>query len=959
MLGRCHMERCLRFPRATAATTTPLNSIYRQYARFTNNRLPKFSTVLLAQEQRLSDQRSLKSLTPVYTCTQLRYLRHMTAPELRKEFTEFFVKEYGHVPVKSSSLIPHNDKSLMFTNAGMVQFKDYFRNPGMAPFKQATSIQKCMRAGGKHNDLDNVGYTPRHHTFFEMLGNFSFGEYSKSRAIQMAWRFLTEIVELPKDRLRVTVLASDQESFDIWKNQEGIPEEKIIRCDTKDNFWTMGEGAGPCGPCTEIFWDTLNDDLEEDRWVEIWNLVFMQHYRNAQGQLENLPIVCVDTGMGLERLASVVQSKGNNFETDVFSSIFDGLHRLMADVGIESSRDINATPHKKIIVDHLRAMSFLIADGVIPSNVGRGYVLRRIIRRALRSGNQLGFTKPFMTRLYPYLLESFGEDIYPEMASRQDSIKSVIHQEEEIFMGTLSKGLALLEPVFKQKNLMESKQVPTEIAFKLYDSFGFPLDITVLIAQERGWTVDLAAVEKLMQKQQEQGRASWKTASSAMHTKVKKWKDQGIFPTFSGYQRDMLTGQLSTIMAAQNTEDGTGDVILAIEPCPFYGLGGGQSPDTGSIKLANGSEWRVVDVFSPYERGLAIRVQSISEDSLTEEDLLCMHQGFQITTFVDTKRREGVAAHHSATHLLNAALRKTLGKPIMQAGSLVEPERLRFDFTHGKAVDQNQLCEIEDWINATALQSLQPVIKEYPLQQAIDMGSIAVFSEKYDEVVRVVNFPKVSMELCGGTHVEDLSKIYPFKILSEGSVAAGTRRIEAAVGKAATRYFIEQDRMVSRLNHDLKSYATSAGNELDLKVNKLKNQAADLSQQYGRLLDKFVKAPVSIPVKGGSLDFLSTVTVPVQIHELEPDIQDQDYYSKKANHVKEQDPRSVHVLVWKENLIVTLDQKQFPKLHAGKVMKSILDQIGGGKGGGQPQLARGRMVSDDAVGKLVQLAQSK
>ncbi|KAF9575526.1 hypothetical protein EC968_002787 [Mortierella alpina] len=887
----------------------------------------------------------------------------MTTPELRKEFTEYFVKEHGHVSVKSSSLIPHNDKSLMFTNAGtsrMVQFKDYFRNPATAPFKQATSIQKCMRAGGKHNDLDNVGYTPRHHTFFEMLGNFSFGEYSKSKAIQMAWRFLTEVVKLPKDRLRVTVLASDQESFDLWRDQEGVPEDRIIRCDVKDNFWTMGEGAGPCGPCTEIFWDTENDDLGEDRWLEIWNLVFMQHYRNDQGQLENLPIVCVDTGMGLERLASVVQSKENNYETDVFGSLFDGLHKIMTDAGIESSQDINATPHKKIIVDHLRAMSFLIADGVIPSNVGRGYVLRRIIRRALRSGNQLGFSKPFMTDLYPYLLESLKDDVYPEMTARQDSIRSIIHQEEEIFMSTLSKGLALLEPVLKQKEHAVSKQVPAEIAFKLYDTFGFPLDLTCLIAQERGWTVDLVAVEKLKQKQQEQGRASWKATSSLMHSKTLAWKEQGIFPTFSGYQKSMLSGQPSTVLASQSTEDGTGDMILAIEPCPFYGLGGGQSPDTGLIKLANGSEWRVVDVFLPYERGLAIRVQPLAEDALTEEDQVCMHKGFQVTTFVDVARRESVAAHHSATHMLNAALRKTLGKPIMQAGSLVEPERLRFDFTHGKPISSEQIREIEDWINTVALQSVQPVINEYPLQKAIDMGSIAVFSEKYGDIVRVVDFPKVSMELCGGTHVDNLSKIYPFKILSEGSVAAGTRRIEAAVGQAATQILIEQDRMVTRLNQELKAYATSAGNGLDLKVNRMKDQVADLSRQNSRLLEKLVKAPSLIPTKQGQLSLASSAAsaaaaVPIRIHELDENIQDQDFYSKKANLVKEQEPEAVHVLVWKENIMVALDQKHFPTMHAGKTLKTVLDQIGGGKGGGQPQLARGKMTGDNAFEKLVQL----
>ncbi|KAF8942300.1 hypothetical protein BGZ47_006626 [Haplosporangium gracile] len=931
------------------------------------------TSFLLSRSNNTSSPSAVGHNSHAYAYAQLRYLRQMTTLELKKEFTEFFVKEHGHTSVKSSSLIPHNDKSLMFTNAGMVQFKEYFRNPAVAPFKQATSIQKCMRAGGKHNDLDNVGYTPRHHTFFEMLGNFSFGEYSKSKAIQMAWRFLTEVVKLPKDRLRVTVLASDQESYELWRDQEGVPEDRIIRSGAKDNFWTMGEGAGPCGPCTEIFWDTLNDDLGEDRWLEIWNLVFMQHYRNEQGELENLPIVCVDTGMGLERLAAVVQSKENNFETDVFAPMFEGLHKIMTEAGIESSQDINATPHKKIIVDHLRAMSFLIADGVIPSNVGRGYVLRRIIRRALRSGNQLGFTKPFMTELYPYLLESFSDGSYPDMVARQEPIKDVIRQEEEIFMNTLSKGLALLEPVFKQRDLSGTKQVPADIAFKLYDTFGFPLDLTVLIAEERGWTVDLAAVEALKLKQREQGRASWKAGSSLVLAKAQEWKEQGIFPTFSGYRRDMLTGQSSTVLAAQSTDDGTGDMILSIEPCPFYGLGGGQSPDTGSITLANGSEWRVVDVFSPYERGLAIRIQAVAEETALEEDLLCMHKGFKLTTFVDAKRREGVAAHHSATHLLNAALRKTLGKAIMQAGSLVEPERLRFDFTHGKPIDQNQIKEIEDWINSTALQSVQPVIKEYPLQKAIEMGSIAVFSEKYGEVVRVVDFPKVSMELCGGTHVEDLSKIYPFKILSEGSVAAGTRRIEAAVGKSASQLLIEQDRMVSRLNQDLKSYATSAGNGLDLKVNKMKDHVSDISRQYTRLLEKLAKTP-SVPVSQGTVDLGTSLNpagrsgIPVKVHQLDSDIQDQEFYSKKANWLKEQDPEAMHVLVWDDNILITLDQKQFPKVHAGKVLKALLEQVGGGKGGGQPQLARGKIMTTTSgsgdsggsspVDRLVSLVQS-
>ncbi|KAF9166476.1 hypothetical protein DFQ26_007764 [Actinomortierella ambigua] len=900
----------------------------------------------------------------------------MSTPEIRKEFTDFFVEKHGHFPAKSSSVIPHNDRSLLFTNAGMVQFKDYFRNPAISPFKQATSVQKCMRAGGKHNDLDNVGYTPRHHTFFEMLGNFSFGEYSKEKAIRMAWSFLTDVVKLPKDRLRVTVLSTDQETFDIWKNQEGVPEERILRCGPEDNFWSMGDGPGPCGPCTEIFWDTRDDSLGEDRWLEIWNLVFMQHYRNDQGRLEDLPIVCVDTGMGLERLAAVVQSKDNNFQTDAFSPIFKGLNNVMAKNGIEGNKvsETTMTPHHKIVADHLRAMCFLIADGVIPSNIGRGYVLRRIIRRALRSGNQLGFTKPFMTELYPYLLESLGNDVYPELATRQDSIKSVIQHEEEIFMSTMSKGLALLEPVFRQQDLSDTKEVPPEVAFKLYDTYGFPLDLTVLIAQERGWKVDLVAVEALKAKQQEKGRASWKSSTSGAFTKTLAWKDEGVFPQFSGYDNQHLSDQPATVLAAQSAEDGSHDMILAIDPCPFYGFGGGQTPDAGHLRLANGSEWKVVDVFSPYERGIAVRVQPSDENTI-EDDLQCLRKGFKLTASVDRPLRDGAAAHHSATHLLNAALRRVLGKPIMQAGSLVEPSRLRFDFTHGKALTNDQIREIESWINTVALQKLAPVIKEYPLQEAIDMGSIAVFSEKYGELVRVVDFPEVSMELCGGTHVADLSNIYPFKIISEGSVAAGTRRVEAIVGQSAVQYYIEQDQMIGKLNQDLKAYAitqkakksqgdsavataSAAGGGLDQKVDKMKDLLQNWSQKYNQVVDTLVKAPSAKPAIAGQLKSPGSDDVRVKMHELDADIQDQDFFTKKANYIREQDPECVHILIWGDNILVTLDQPTHPKLHAGKVLKSVLDVVGG-KGGGQPQLARGKVKDASSITTLHSMVRSQ
>ncbi|KAI9029004.1 alanyl-tRNA synthetase [Phycomyces nitens] len=838
--------------------------------------------------------------------TQRRLIQQLTSPELRSRFLNYFEKQQ-HVPVKSASLVPHNDKSLLFTNAGMVPFKDFFLKPDTAPFKAATSVQKCMRAGGKHNDLDNVGYTARHHTFFEMLGNFSFGQYTKKDAIRYAWRFLVDELKLPLSRLRVTILEGDEEGYKLWKN-EGLTDDMIVRCGEEDNFWSMGDGEGPCGPCTEIFWDTQDDTLDE-RWLEIWNLVFMENYRGADGKLTKLPIPCIDTGMGLERMVCVLQGKNNNFQTDQFEILIGGLRRVMKSRGIESLSSVDPSPHEKIIADHFRAMCFLIGDGVVPSNVGRGYVLRRIIRRALRSARQLGIHEPFLTDLYPHLLAGFEDGSYPELTSRASSIQSVVTNEERSFLATLDRGMALLDNVFSQPDLQKSKTIPPSIAFQLYDTFGFPFDLTLIIAQEKGWTVD-----------------------------IQEWRNKNIMPKFSGYDRSMMH-QTSEIVAVEPVVEGKMSVNMAIDPCPFYGLGGGQVADTGYITLANGQRWDVVDVFQPYDGCLALKLapDNIANgetiESLIERDQEFFQIGQKIEASVNTENRQGAEVHHTATHVLNAGLRSVLKSDIVQAGSTVETQKLRFDFTYGKPLTPSQLQSIEEWVNEAALNG--GAMSHMKLVDAIKMGAVATFSEKYGEVVRVVEVEGVSKELCGGTHVDDIRKLYPFKILTETSVAAGTRRIEAVAGLSCVKWYRNAYEPVPEVLRMLRANTTD---EMIGKLEKTMQQTKDLQKRLDFMTEKLASAGevVISPVEATMKDIL------VKIHLVDPEL-DASYMQKRANVLKESQSDSAHILINGNNIVVALDAKKIKQETANTILRHVLKHVKGG-GGGQKEYAQGRIA---------------
>ncbi|KAJ2819516.1 hypothetical protein GGI24_004764, partial [Coemansia furcata] len=661
-----------------------------------------------------------------------------------------------------------------------------------------TTVQKCVRAGGKHNDLDQVGFTPRHHTFFEMLGNFSFGAYSKREIIHMAWKFVREELKMPEDRLRVTILETDDEAYDIWKNEVGVDPRRIVRCGAEDNFWSMGS-EGPCGPSSEIFWDTRDPryaETDDERWLEFWNLVFMQFHRGADGALHPLAMPCVDTGMGLERVASILQGKQNNFDTDEFQVIIRDIDARCSPEQSSSNVDLDkALACKRIIADHLRASAFLVSEGVFPSNIGRGYVLRRIIRRAVRAGRLLGINESVLSALYPSLELAMGA-AYPELLERRQLIVSVLESEEKMFLRTLDKGLVLLEGIFAGDN--SERLVSGADAFSLYDTHGFPLDLTEIIARDSGWRVDVEAFEKIQRQSRERNKASWKgkltkqdSVASEIEATCLEWEEAGVSSRFSGYDIDpeaRATAAACRVISFKGLSNGDG--LLVIDPCPFYATGGGQEADTGTITIGDGEgshEFAVSDAVAlPSGQATALHVAATSD----REHLF--RGGQEACATVDATRRLGSAVHHTATHLLNAALRKTVGASVMQAGSLVQAEGLRFDFTSG-ALSSEQLREIEELVNRAALENIDITTACMPLDQAKAQGAVALFSEKYDAAsVRVVKVSGVSLELCGGTHLRSTRGVFPFHITSEGSVGAGTRRIEAKAGTAASAWLQQQ-----------------------------------------------------------------------------------------------------------------------------------------------------------------------
>ncbi len=696
----------------------------------------------------------------------------MKSSDIRSRFLSFFA-EQNHTIVPSSSLVPGNDPTLLFTNAGMVQFKDVFLGTDQRPYSRAVSSQRCLRAGGKHNDLENVGYTARHHTFFEMLGNFSFGDYFKRDAIFLAWRFLTEELQLPKERLWITVFDQDAEARDIWLNEIGIDPARLSEIGAQDNFWSMGD-TGPCGPCSEIFYDHGADiwggppgtpEENGDRYIEIWNLVFMQFNRSIDGTLTPLPKPSVDTGMGLERLAAVLQNVHNNYDTDLF------LPLIQAAASLANCSDL-ANQSLRVIADHLRASSFLILDGVLPLNEGRGYVLRRIIRRAIRHGHKLGLTEPFFHQLVPALVAVMGE-AYPALSAKQQAIAAVLLQEERQFAKTLALGLSLLTEVIGALGAVTV--IPGDAVFKLYDTYGFPLDLTADIAREQELTIDEAGFEAAMAKQR-----SLSKAASKFNARTESSLSTYCSSTFIGYEQLALSTTICELyqegeLVQQLTHGQSGQVILVSSP--FYGESGGQVGDQGVIQTPTGL-FAVTDTQKVAQA--IVHYGSVTRGYLTVAE--------QVDAFVDAKARQATACNHSATHLLHAALQQVLGSHVEQKGSLVDAKRLRFDFTHPSLVTAEQLQDIETLVNGFIRANYSVITQLMTPEDAIEAGATALFGEKYGAEVRVLSMGDVSKELCGGTHVNHTGNIGLFKITSESGVAAGIRRLEAVTGTCALQW---------------------------------------------------------------------------------------------------------------------------------------------------------------------------
>lgn len=834
-------------------------------------------------------------------------LTFRSSNDIRSQFLDYF-HEHGHSIVPSSSLIPGNDPTLLFTNAGMVQFKDVFLGTEARPYQRATSSQRCVRAGGKHNDLERVGYTARHHTFFEMLGNFSFGDYFKRDAIKFAWEFLTVKMGLPAEKLWVTVFKEDKEAEEIWLKEMKIDPTRFSRCGEDDNFWSMGP-TGPCGPCTEIFYDhgahiaggpPGSPDADGDRYIEIWNLVFMQYDRAADGTLTPLPKPSVDTGMGLERISAVLQGVHNNYDTDLFQPL------IKATAALAGQTDLTNFS-LRVIADHIRSCSFLIVDGVTPSNEGRGYVLRRIIRRALRHGNKLGLTQAFFYKLVKPLVDLMGH-AYPELVKQQAQVEKVLRQEEEQFSTTLAQGLKLFDQVVSE---LKGTVIPGEAVFKLYDTYGFPADLTADIARERNLEIDAEGFDKAMAQQQERSRQASKFTTE--YTVV----DQTQKPTeFVGHKNLLAEPTPDTGKVLALYRDGKfvetlnagekGSIVL--DRTPFYAESGGQVGDQGTLTIApNKAFFKVHDTIK--QGHMHLHLGKLEKGSLSVGD--------EVTAEVDAKRRAATVLNHTATHLLHMVLKRVLGDHAMQKGSLVEPDRLRFDFSHSAPLSANELREIEQRVNHEIRANYEGVVQVTTPDEAIANGAVALFGEKYGSKVRVVHFGP-SVELCGGTHADHTGDIGIFKITTETGVAAGIRRIEAVTGEAALRFIEKQE-------DEYKQKAAQKDERillLEKEIDQLKDRLAasfsrDLAQKAQQL---------------GKINILSTKV----------DGLDGKALRSAMDHLKNELGQSVIVLATvkdqKVGIVGGVSADLLDKLSAKEIVGMVAAQVGG-KGGGRADLA--------------------
>lgn len=854
-----------------------------------------------------------------------------TVAEIRQAFLDYFASK-AHSIVASSPLVPGNDPTLLFTNAGMVQFKETFLGLEPRPYTRATTCQRCVRAGGKHNDLENVGYTARHHTFFEMLGNFSFGDYFKREAIQFAWEFLTDVLKLPKEKLWVTVYQEDDEAADIWLKELKVDATRFSRCGAKDNFWMMGD-TGPCGPCSEIFYDHGEEvaggppgspDADGDRYIEIWNLVFMQFNRDAQGTLTPLPKPSVDTGMGLERLAAVLQHVHSNYEIDLFQTIIKQVAALT------HCEDINNTS-LRVIADHIRACSFLITDGVVPSNEGRGYVLRRIIRRALRHGHKLGTTEPFFYRLVSVLVQEMGK-AYPELPPAQATVERILKQEEERFAETLDHGMRLLEQSISE--LKGSTTIVGETVFKLYDTYGFPVDLTADIARERNLSVDIDGFEVAMEAQRARARAS----SQFKGTWVKGGDNEHV-SEFTGYE---LQQQQSTVIAlfadgqaVESLSAGqAGQVVL--DNTPFYAESGGQVGDSGVLTAANA----IFTVDDTQKQTKAIvHIGTVSSGSLKVGD--------SVLAQVNVTARQATSRNHSATHLLHAALRQILGEHVKQKGSLVDPERLRFDFAHFEPITAAQLIEIEKLVNAQVLLNSPVQTNIMDLEEATKSGAMALFGEKYDAKVRVLSIGEFSTELCGGIHVHHAGDIGLFKIMSETGIAAGVRRVEAITGLNALSWVHHTDNTLAKLASLLKTGRDSLEERLQLLLEQ--NKAAE--KELGRLQAQIASA------QGNNLISQAQDIQGVKVLAACLDNIEAKQLRETLVELNQKMGSSVIVLATvkegKISLVAGSSADVMGKVKAGELVNHVALQVGG-KGGGRADIAQAGGTNPDNLPQALQ-----
>ena len=846
----------------------------------------------------------------------------MKTAQIRQKFLDFYVSK-GHTVEPSSSLVPHNDKTLLFVNAGMVPFKDVFSGLEKRPYTRAVSCQRCVRAGGKHNDLENVGYTARHHTFFEMLGNFSFGDYFKREAIQYAWEFLTVEIGLPKEKLWVSVFEDDDEAEAIWVNEIGFPKNRISRCGAKDNFWQMGD-TGPCGPSSEIFYDHGEDiaggppghaDEDGDRYIEIWNLVFTQYDKQEDGYLKPLAAPCVDTGMGLERLAAVLQHKNNNYDTDGFQSLVKAIVDLTPSVN--SIKQSNSSV--RVIADHIRSTAFMIVDGVIPSNEGRGYVLRRIIRRAIRHGHKIGIDKVFFYRLAPVLALELNQ-VYPELKLALANVEKVLKREEERFAQTLDQGMGILEEAISN---LKGSEIDGETVFKLYDTYGFPADLTADVARERELTIDMPGFETQMTKQRDRAR------SAGDFKTTQKGVDISAETEFLGYEQLENTSSVQALIKDGELVDAieAGDHgIIVLSQSSFYAESGGQVGDSG-VLIAGDTKFDVVNTLKQ-KTGAFEHHGVISSGVIKVGDVLQAQ--------VDIRRRKQITCNHSATHLLHAALRSVLGETVTQKGSLVDSDKLRFDFSHDEVIDKVDLDKIEAMVNRRILDNSMVHTDITDIEAAKKKGAMALFGEKYGNTVRVLSMGKndFSVELCGGTHVNLLGDIGLFRITSEGGIAAGVRRIEALTGYNA----YQSDKQIEDSLSEIAQMTKTNNSGAVEKVTQLIKQQKELEKQIATFQKKLASNQgddlLSQAQEVNGVKLLSTVVEGVSGKDLR-DI---------ADKLKDKLGSVVVVLAAvsgdKISLVAGVTKDLTGKYQAGKILNHVATQVGG-KGGGRADMAQG------------------